>query len=64
MYADYYNYNDEFFDDLDDDVEYGFCGFCEMELGVHYHCTQCEEVTSMLGHYDFASDTFKCEPAE
>lgn len=58
---DYYD-DDEFFDDPLDD--YGFCGLCEEDgLGVHYHCSNCDVVTSMLGHYDFASDSFKCEAA-
>lgn len=58
------DYDDDVFDDLCDEDE--FCGICEEDLSdysSHYHCSNCEEVTGMLGHYNFTADAFTCTPS-
>lgn len=50
-----------------DDCEYEhdvetWCCDCEDDIGLtsHYHCVNCNRVSSMMGHYNFDLRTFTC----
>ena len=36
------------------------CGQCYNES--HYHCGQCGDICSMMGHWDFNEKVFTCDP--
>jgi hypothetical protein len=45
-------------------ADHGFCDVCDDDLSdgsSHYHCINCLELMSMMGHYDFELERFTCE---
>lgn len=60
------NCNDDSWDedDFDEDDGYGFCDICGDDLSdgsSHYHCANCLELCSMMGHSDMETGDFTCE---
>jgi hypothetical protein len=40
-----------------------YCDMCMTEVGMssHYHCANCKEVCSMMGHWNFPGEGYSCE---
>ena len=54
-----FDYPDE--DDWEDFDECDICGYDLSDRSSHYHCANCWEVASAVGHYRYESGRFSCE---